>query len=370
LRLKSSVLVIAALAIALTGCKRKKPLAFDQVWLGPTGGCAAPAGGGRTVLCWGANDHGQAGDGTTQARPTALALTFAAATGVPTELALGARHGCGVFDRSRVACWGDGAEGQLGGAKLASQPTPTIVSGVPAGAALEVKVGAAHTCLRAAAQVRCFGANGEGQLGPASEPDPWTTGAAVIALALGDAHTCVGYGRTSSAREHVVCRGRGFPPAGERLLEGAFVTALAAGSAHTCALLGDGTVRCWGKNDAGQLGDGTTNDGTAPTSVIGLRDVVEIAAGARHTCARLVSHAVACWGDNRYHQLSNGTTAAGSRPAVIPGLFGVEQVAAAGDAACVRLGGGEVRCWGRNDVGQLGDGSTVEHDVPMSPKLP
>jgi hypothetical protein len=200
---------LVAIAIALPGCKRKKPASIDRVWLGPTGGCVAEsrAAGGRTAFCWGA-----------------LPVTFAPTQGAPTELALGASHGCGVFDRSRVACWGDGADVIPG------------VPSVPPGAALEVRVGAAHTCVRIDAQVRCFGANAEGQLGPASEADPWSTGAAVTALALGDAHTCVAYGRTPSVREVVVCRGRGFPPEGARLLEGAFVKALAAGAEHTCAL--------------------------------------------------------------------------------------------------------------------------------------
>jgi hypothetical protein len=140
---------------------------------------------------------------------------------------------------------------------------------------------------------------------------------------------------------------------------------LAALRDHTCKLEDDHTVHCWGKNDDGQLGDGTRTGSTSPVAVTGLRDVIAIGAGDRHTCAHLANRTVACWGANDHHQLANGTTEASARPGVIVGLVGVRQLAVAGDGACAIVDEGVVRCWGRNDRSQLGDGTTEEHNVPM-----
>ncbi len=140
----------------------------------------------------------------------------------------------------------------------------------------------------------------------------------------------------------------------------------AYGASHSCLALKNGSVRCWGKNANGELGDGTRNDSDAPVPVHGLGDVADVRAGAHHTCARLVNKTVSCWGRNDRHQLANGTTEASSRPVPLFGLVGVEELAVAGDSGCVRLGDGDIRCWGANDAGQLGDATRPDHDVPAS----
>jgi alpha-tubulin suppressor-like RCC1 family protein len=323
-----------------------------------------------TLGCWGVGDVGQIGDGTTQARTFARSLRLA--EGKLTDLALGEHHSCAVFDGHAAYCWGDGGRGQLGVAVPRS--LVPVATGDRSDAEMIVRVGRAHTCVRLGHgdRLRCFGADDEGQLGasPPSSPGArasaaWDRGAAIRAVALGDAHTCVAYSRSSADAESVLCRGRAVAAPREPLLSGVAVTALVAGAAHTCALLEDRTVRCWGKNDAGQLGDGTTSDSAVPVSVLDLAGVQEIAAGARHTCAHLSNNTIACWGDNSHHQLANGTTERSTRSSVLVGLVGVKQIAAGGDGTCALLDGGFVRCWGTNDRGQLGDGSSVEHSVPM-----
>src|SRR5262245_11841162 len=84
---------------------------------------------------------------------------------------------------------------------------------------------------------------------------------------------------------------------------GAVVTHIATGVSHTCARLADGTVRCWGFNAVGQLGDGTTTDRQTPVAVTGLTAVAELAAGSSHTCARRTDGTAVCWGSNYYGQL-------------------------------------------------------------------
>lgn len=367
----SSLVALALASLVIGGCKRNKLPSAKRVWLGPKGGCAEtidnPTVG--TLGCWGANDTGQIGDGTTKPRATAMALRFS--EGKLTDLALGERHSCGVFDHHAAYCWGDGARGQLGTAVPRSLvPIPT---GDRSDAEVIVRVGGAHTCVRVGNRdrLRCFGVDDEGQLGakPSSSPGAlsteWDRGAEIRDFALGAAHTCVAFARSRAEIESVVCRGRTAAAPREPLLTGLTVRSLASGADHTCALLDDRTVRCWGKNDAGQLGDGTTTDSLVPVTVVNLQAVDEIAAGARHTCARLLNNTVACWGDNGHHQLANGTTERGTRGGVVVGLVGVRQITAAGEGSCALLDGGYVRCWGTNDRGQLGDGSVVEHTVPM-----
>ncbi len=97
--------------------------------------------------------------------------------------------------------------------------------------------------------------------------------------------------------------------------------AVTAGGFHTCALLADGTVRCWGLNANGQLGDGTRNDSTTPVTVSLPLSATAVAAGGYHTCARLADGTVRCWGYNYYGQLGNGEAGFHTRPVVVVDPF-------------------------------------------------
>src|SRR2546426_927975 len=100
------------------------------------------------------------------------------------------------------------------------------------------------------------------------------------------------------------------------------VTAVDLGAFYSCALLQDGTVRCWGQNDLGQLGNGTSdpvpnNPSTfnpTPVTVSGITTAVAISAGGWHTCALLQDGTVRCWGDNTYGQMGNGATLVSPSP--------------------------------------------------------
>ena len=149
----------------------------------------------------------------------------------------------------------------------------------------------------------------------------------------------------------------------------ASVVQLAVGGDHSCALLSTGQVRCWGWNEAGEIGDGTTSDHDySPTLVLGVVDATAIAAGDHFTCALLADQTAKCWGYNCQGQLGLGTQACPygvPTPAQVLGLHGVVQLAAGAAHACALLEDGTVECWGDNRVGQLGDGTTIDRTRPV-----
>jgi alpha-tubulin suppressor-like RCC1 family protein len=146
-------------------------------------------------------------------------------------------------------------------------------------------------------------------------------------------------------------------------------TALGVGMEHTCAVLSDGSVRCWGINTSGELGNGTTSL-FSPTSVSSLGGAaVAIASGWSHTCALLSDGSVQCWGDNALGALGDGTWGTSMSthgPVSVVSLGGTAVAIAAGMySSCALLSDGSVRCWG-NASGLLGDGSVTDTNTPVS----
>ena len=249
--------------------------------------CALTAGGG--VKCWGNNEDGQLGDGTTTHRPTPVDVS-GLGSGV-SAVAAGEFHTCAVMAGGGVKCWGGNWDGQLGDGTTTSRSLPVDVSGLGSGVSA-VAAGYGHTCALTAARrrVKCWGRNSEGQLG-----DGTTT--------------------------------RHLTPMDVSGL-GSGVIGVAAGDRHTCALTAGGGVKCWGRNLEGQLGDGTTIRRPTPVDVTGLGSGVSVvAAGGFHTCALTAggggAFGVKCWGDNSSGQL--GVTPSGWTPVDVIGFGGWAQ---------------------------------------------
>ena len=291
--------------------------------------CAITSASG--LKCWGRGGEGQNGNGATDLALEAATDVTGLTSGVST-VSTGDLHSCAVTSSGGVKCWGHNGNGEVGdGTSNNQRLTPVDVSGLTSGAST-VAAGAKHSCaVTTSGGVKCWGYNGLGQLGDGTQTD------------------------------------RDTPVDVSGLTSG--ISAVAAGQNFSCALTTSGGMKCWGYNGLGELGDGTSNNlRLTPVDVSGLTSgVVAIAAGQEHACALTTSGGVKCWGHNGYGQLGDGTTTQRLTPVDVSGLTSGVVAIDLGDLhSCAVTTSGAAKCWGHNGYGQLGDGTTIEHHVPAS----
>ncbi|MBU6335965.1 MAG: RCC1 repeat-containing protein, partial [Chloroflexi bacterium] len=297
--------------------------------LGDSHSCALTSGG--AVLCWGSNNNGELGDGTLVERRTTPVAVRTLGSGVQAIAAGGSGSNgssCALLGSGAVRCWGANAFGQLGDGSTTDRRAPVAVSTLNSGVQA-IDVGGSHACaLTGLGVFVCWGDNTFGQLGDGS------TNSSSVPVAVS-----------------LVSRG----------------SAISAGEAHTCAVNRDGAVFCWGRNHIGQLGDGTTADRRTRRLVSGMTSgMTAVAAGARHSCALTSGGAVRCWGRNQSGQLGDGSGADRSVPVALPLLgSGVRALAAGSEHSCALTTAGAVFCWGYNVVGAVGDGTTTGRLQPV-----
>ena len=293
--------------------------------VGGSTACALLNGG---ATCWGVNDTGQLGDGTTTSTTYPVAVS-GLSTGV-TKISVGAYagtastagHVCAIVGGS-AKCWGNNSSGALGTVPGHSS-VPLQVIGLTSGVT-DISAGSGqNTCAVVSGGAKCWGANAQGQ---------------------------VGNGNTTNQSNAVDVSG---------LTSG--VAAISAGTFHACALMSAGGVKCWGGNGSGQLGNGTTTPSLTPVDVTGISSATKLAVGYNFTCA-LDGGAVKCWGINNAGQLGNGTGIDSSTPVPVTGLgSGVLDIAAGGETgwgvgtACALLTNGTIQCWGNNVFAGMGNG--------------
>jgi serine/threonine protein kinase len=310
------------------------------------------------------------------------------------QVSAGGYHNLALLDDATVKAWGDNSGGKLGDGTTTSQPSsPVAVSGLAGVSLIDAGVLHSMALMMKDGTVRAWGQNEFGQLGDGSATNrsapfsvPGLEGVTSIAsggfwgtdgrtneikyahsLALLSDGTVRAWGSNNDGQLGDGTTTNRNTPGNASGLEG--VTGLAAGATHSLALLADGTVKVWGDNGLrGVTGTDNTKRAanTAPVTVLGLADVVAVAAGCFHSVALLRDGTVRTWGWNADGQLGDGSTTDRPTPVAVPDLVGVTAVAAGDRFSVALLESGEVRTWGANDVGQLGDGNIENTKNPVT----
>ena len=340
-------------------------------------------------MCWGLNEFGQLGDGTTINHHTTPVPVDLGEGRSARQISAGGEHTCALLDDNSVKCWGLNHVGQVGDGTIINKNAPTEVD-TGAGSVVAIGAGGHTSCaFFDDGSLACWGSNGSGQLGTGEDAfvvSPQTIdngGHTITAIDGGIGHTC---GRDPDQLVKLRCWGlndsgqigngmkrNSLVAFGVAVVQGSFVSAFSTGSDHTCAILNNNKLNCWGKNGAGQLGIGSDVDTVIPTEV-GLgtgKTAKAVSAGVTHTCAILNDDKVKCWGAGSDGQLGNGATSDSNSPvSVTLGSNTAKKISVGGFHTCAILDDNSVACWGDNIIGQLGLGNpNVDKNVPTGVNL-
>jgi uncharacterized repeat protein (TIGR01451 family) len=381
--------------------------------------CAVLADG--TAQCWGNNGNGRLGNpvsGNSLVPVGVIGVSHAV------SIAGGNLFTCALNEDGSEECWGDNNIGELGNGTFSSSSMPTAVVGLSD--ANELAAGDYSCAKRSDGGIRCWGLDIHNQLGdnnpaPVYSPVPVAVVGvtSILSMAAGDNDTCAVLGdgsancwgaNTSGQLGNGAVLGSDLPSPVPGLATGGLSIASSDSGSHTCAVLGNGTVECWGYNNNGQLGDNSTAPSSVPVAVSGISTAKAVSLGANHSCALLANGTAQCWGSNNNGQLgispvgsfstvpvavtglanatalvsgqayscaliSGGTvTCWGASPSssgnpaltTVTGISGAAALAAGATHMCALLGGGSVKCWGQNSSGQLGNNSTATSTIPVS----
>lgn len=375
---------------------------------GPTANAAgspSPVG----AYGWGFNINGQLGNGDTN---SSLAPVATSAGSVPagksfSMIDAGNVHTCGIAD-GRVYCWGRDNNGSLGnGVTGVERTTPTLVSGLPAGTATAVSAGADTSCAVVSGAAYCWGLNSQGQLGNGNQTNANTAqavdtsgvlaGKTVTAIATDSGRTCAVasgaaycWGQAQSGGGVFGLLGNGWADGFANLsttpvavkadavsdaLYGKTVTGIAVASLGSCALA-EGAAYCWGYNQFGILGTGSSSatSQNVPIAVntsgaLSGKTVTAISAANTNVCVVASSEAF-CWGYNANGEVGNGDNTNQTAPAAVStsGVLASKIVTAinVGNSGACAVASGAAYCWGLGNSGRLGNGSTSNSNIPVA----
>ncbi len=293
----------------------------QQVMATPYNSCVTLKDG--SLKCWGRGSSGVLGHGSTSWSSVPVQpLGYVGANAAQIN---GLFHMCGIATDGSLWCWGTNDFGQLGDGTMENQHAPVQVLGLQG--VVKVSMGRNHSCsLQIGSEVHCWGKSDYGALGQGVLADQTST-ALVVSLPETTVDISLGY-------------------------------------FFSCALSDVGNIWCWGRNDYGQLGDGTLQDQAVPTMTQGLPAPARAVATAdNHACALLEDDTVWCWGHNSLGQLGDGTMSYRSTVPVYA-QNNVSEITTGENFTCAFSNDGAAYCWGENGFGQLGDGTIQNRGAP------
>ena len=272
------------------------------------------------VECSGRNQYGQLGDGSTSNSETQVTVSSQEDF---VGIATGAQHSCGFKDNGEMYCWGRNQYGQLGDGSTSQSSTPVEVTGMDD--VVDIALGDYFSCaVESGGGLYCWGQDTYGELGTYQSRDD----------------NVIGSQSTTPVR---VDDGEGL----------GLASSVSASGNHVCAVEDSGTTYCWGRNNNGQLGDGTTSNSEVPVQVSsgeGLGNAVKVAVGDSTSCAIEDTGTTYCWGRGNEGQLGDGNTGNHNAPVQVHnggGLGNAYDIAVnKGGSTCGLDTGGGLYCWG------------------------
>ena len=352
-------------AAAMTG--------FTKVTAGSDFTCAVKTDG--TVWCWGLNTSGQLGDGTTTNRNRPVQVS--GLTGVA-DVDNQSDFACALKTVGTVVCWGNGGYGQLGNGGTTNSSTPVQVSGLSG--VTQIATGYGHVCaVISNGTVSCWGWNIVHQLGDGTTTSRTTpisvsgiTTATEVragawnscALLANQTLTC--WGDANGFRGSAGSASTKSSPTG---ISGVTLLSKAHGQ-HMCAKLTDDSVKCWGYNDHGQVGDNSQINRNTPVLISSLAGMIGMSSANHTTCALKSDGTPWCWGWGGFGMLGTGNDADQYVPAAVQGVTGVSQISSGYVHTCAVLNDSTIKCWGRNQYGSLGDGTLLNSSMAVSVMAP
>lgn len=332
----SYLAILLCIGVGLFFPTRDAEAKSKNLALGNIHTCAISTAG--KVMCWGDNTYGQLGNGTTTA---VTPYNFVAAKldptkDIPVAITAGGKHTCSLLKTGLIKCWGDNSAGQLGTGKITPVES-TPVSVVTINNVKAVVAGLKHSCaLLGTGKVMCWGDNTYGQLGN-------------------------GDNKPSALPVEIKNIGAGIP------------TDIALGNWHTCVLIKGVGIKCWGKNDFGQLGNNSNINSPTPVlaktlATSGAIGATSIDSNGDYTCAIMWDKTVQCWGWNgRSQQGPKQYSASNPSPVIVPGLKNVGTLALGFAHACstdlTMASKPKLLCLGANSHAELGLGYATPYDI-------
>jgi len=349
---------------------------FTAISAGWTDTCGIITSG--SVYCWGRNGYGQLGNGTTNGDSNIPVLVSNLANA--TQISVGNSHACAMLSNGTIWCWGNNGNGFLGNGTTTDSNVPVQSTGITT--STNIGIGNAVSCARLSnGSGDCWGYDwsgqtGNGSLSTATVSLPTQVGSVTnFTQVVGGQNISCGLLTTG----RVNCWGLG--PNGRLGDGGSYcgscgtvtpvtvygittATQISVSDDYGCALLADNTIKCWGLNQSGQVGNGTNTSTTTPVSVSGITTATFVSSGTFDSCAILTGGSVECWGSYGSGMLGTNTNTDSYTPVLIAGISNVTSLSVGNSHVCAIISGGQVKCWGDNSYGQFGNGTTNSSASP------